>query len=166
MHHSMSTQSKHTVYHTCHNINKFVLMTVYHISALKITWPEFLIPLMKNTYVQTTRTNKERILHERKGGTTMSKNYLHELEEHWHAANGIPFIYVPVGWSNMRAKKRVCESMYFKKHVWETWVPMVPLRLGSQRSLPSGPDLPKAPPIYDKWAHRPYLHPRRPWETL
>jgi hypothetical protein len=33
----------------------------------------------------------------------------------------------------------------------ETWVPMGPHRLGSQRSLSSGPDLPEALPTC-KWA--------------
>jgi hypothetical protein len=47
----------------------------------------------------------------------------------------------------------------------ETWVPMGPHRPGSQRSLSSGPDLPKALPTY-RWARRPYPQSRRPWKTL
>jgi hypothetical protein len=47
----------------------------------------------------------------------------------------------------------------------ETWVPMGPHQLGSQRCLPSGPDLPEALPTC-KWARRPYPQSRRPWKTL
>jgi hypothetical protein len=41
----------------------------------------------------------------------------------------------------------------------ETRVPMGPHRLGSQRSLSSGLDLPEVQPTY-KWAWRPYLQSR------
>jgi hypothetical protein len=47
---------------------------------------------------------------------------------------------------------------------WETWIPMGPHRPGSQRSLPSGPDLPEAPPTC-KWVRRPYPQLWRPWKT-
>jgi hypothetical protein len=47
----------------------------------------------------------------------------------------------------------------------ETWVPMGPHRPRSQRSLSSGPDLPKALPTC-KWARRPYPQSRRPWKAL
>jgi hypothetical protein len=45
----------------------------------------------------------------------------------------------------------------------EKWIPMGPHRLGSQRSLSSGPDLPEALPTC-KWARRPYPQSRRPWK--
>jgi hypothetical protein len=41
---------------------------------------------------------------------------------------------------------------------------MGPHRLGSQRSLSSGPNLREVPPTC-KWAQRPYPQSRRPWKT-